>query len=97
MVFICKRSTLIKIIKYLRSSSGKEGKASQTSKAEKDVKNFVARNLLQLFIAANVPLSAGLSIDKDKKDGKLTAKRKIGVVTLRPDEANEKAFQASEI
>ena len=69
VVFICKRSTLIKIIKYLRSSSGKEGKANQTSKAEKDVKNFVARNLLQLFTAANVPLTASLSVDKEKKDG----------------------------
>ena len=66
IVFICKRSTVVKIIRYLRSTKSEEDVGNQREKKEVDVKTDVAKHLLHLFNNVNIPIIDNISVKKNE-------------------------------
>ena len=60
IVFISKRSTVLKIICYFQFPESEKGVGNQREMKDADAEFFVAKHLLHLFNAVNVPI-----IDKD--------------------------------
>ena len=67
IIFICKRSTVVKIIRYLRSTKSEEDVGNQREKKEADVKTDVAKHLLHLFNNVNIPIIDNISVKKNEE------------------------------
>ena len=64
IVFICKRSTVVKIIRYLKYPEAENVPGNQREEKDTDVKTFVAKHLLYLVNAVNVPIIDHSSVKK---------------------------------
>ena len=62
VVFICKRTTLDKIIRYLRGSDGEKKFENSNPEKGKVVKNYITTKFMQF---SNIPLNIPLSVQYD--------------------------------